>query len=121
MRRFPYVALTGFLLLALVGCATPDNYDVIIQDGQVYDGSGATPRSADIGIRGDEIAVIGDLPTAKAPVTCRSSRTRSWTMPRPRERSPARSHRRSRLFDVIWCRSSETFGWTRLRQSTSTL
>jgi N-acyl-D-amino-acid deacylase len=36
-------------------------YDVIIRNGLLYDGSGAEPRQADIGIRGDRIATIGDL------------------------------------------------------------
>jgi N-acyl-D-amino-acid deacylase len=41
-------------------------YDVIIRSGTVYDGAGAEPRQADIGIRRDTIAAIGDLSWAKA-------------------------------------------------------
>ena len=47
------------------GPAAP-RYDVIIRGGTVYDGSGAPPRLADVGIRGDTIATIGDLATAAA-------------------------------------------------------
>lgn len=42
------------------------DYDVIVRGGTVYDGSGADPFTADIGIRGDVIAAIGDLSTASA-------------------------------------------------------
>lgn len=36
-------------------------YDLIIRNGLVYDGSGTAPVKADIGIRNDTIAFIGDL------------------------------------------------------------
>jgi N-acyl-D-amino-acid deacylase len=44
---------------------SPD-FDVIIKGGTVYDGTGAEPRQADIAIRGDRIAGIGDFKTANA-------------------------------------------------------
>jgi len=37
------------------------DYDTIIRNGMVYDGSGAEPYTADIGIRDDRIATIGEL------------------------------------------------------------
>lgn len=40
-------------------------YDVVIRNGQVYDGSGAIPLQTDIGINKDTIAFIGDLTSAK--------------------------------------------------------
>ena len=46
--------------------ATPPDYDLIIRNGTVYDGSGAPPRRADLAIRGDRIAAIGPLPAARA-------------------------------------------------------
>jgi N-acyl-D-amino-acid deacylase len=42
------------------------DFDVIIRGGTVYDGTGAEPRQADIAIRGDRIAGIGDFKSAKA-------------------------------------------------------
>jgi len=42
------------------------NFDVIIRNGTVYDGTGAEPRKADVAIRGDRIASVGDLKSAKA-------------------------------------------------------
>lgn len=46
--------------LILVACHAPD-YDVIIRGGTLYDGSGAPGMATDLGIRGDTIAMIGDL------------------------------------------------------------
>lgn len=49
------------LLLLLASCTTEPAYDVIIRGGTVADGSGAPAYPADIGIRADTIAAIGDL------------------------------------------------------------
>ena len=47
--------------------STPEgNFDVIIRNGTVYDGTGAEPRQADVAIRGDRIAGVGDFKAAKA-------------------------------------------------------
>ena len=43
----------------------PADFDVIIKGGTVYDGTGAEPKQADVAIRGDRIAGIGDFKTAK--------------------------------------------------------
>ena len=40
--------------------------DVIIRNGTVYDGTGAEPAQADVAIRGDRVAGVGDFKTAKA-------------------------------------------------------
>ena len=42
------------------------DFDLIVRHGTVYDGSGGEPRQADVGIRGDRIAAIGDLSKAHA-------------------------------------------------------
>jgi N-acyl-D-amino-acid deacylase len=42
------------------------DFDVIIKGGTVYDGTGAEPRQADVAIRGDRIAGIGDFKSARA-------------------------------------------------------
>jgi N-acyl-D-amino-acid deacylase len=62
--------LTGAAALARPTIAfqgTP-SYSVIVAGGTVYDGSGAPGRRADVGIRDDLIAAIGDLGAATAPV-----------------------------------------------------
>jgi N-acyl-D-aspartate/D-glutamate deacylase len=34
-------------------------YDLVIRGGTVFDGSGAPPKIADVGVRGDRVAAIG--------------------------------------------------------------
>ena len=46
-----------------------DTYDLIITNGNVIDGSGKPRVRADVGIRGDAIAAIGDLSHAAATTT----------------------------------------------------
>lgn len=50
----------------LMGCYGGNKFDVIIRNGRIADGLGGAPFRADLGIRGDGIAVIGDLSGAKA-------------------------------------------------------
>jgi N-acyl-D-amino-acid deacylase len=50
----------------LVDCSSPQHYDLIIKNGLLYDGTGAPPLQADIGISGDTIAFVGDLKDATA-------------------------------------------------------
>jgi N-acyl-D-amino-acid deacylase len=45
---------------------TSADFDLIIRGGTVYDGTGAEPRQADVAIRGDRIAGVGDFKSAKA-------------------------------------------------------
>jgi N-acyl-D-amino-acid deacylase len=56
------------LLLILAGCSTSVKYDVIIRNGQIYDGSGLTSYAGDVGIIADTIAAVGDLKKAKGTV-----------------------------------------------------
>ncbi len=57
---------TLFLLFAILwGCSTPENYDVLIKNGKIIDGSGELSYIADIGIIADTIAAIGNLQDAK--------------------------------------------------------
>jgi N-acyl-D-amino-acid deacylase len=44
------------------------DFDVMIRSGSLYDGSGNPPRQADVGIKGDRIAAIGDLSKATAKI-----------------------------------------------------
>ena len=47
----------------------PAPFDVVIRGGTVYDGTGAPGRRADVGIRGDRIAGVGDLSDIPATTT----------------------------------------------------
>ncbi len=54
MRRL--ILLAAFLFSA---CAT--NYDVVVRNGVIYDGSGTAPFRGDVGIRGNRIAAVGQV------------------------------------------------------------
>ena len=64
----PHVLLPIFLVLTACQITSPktSEFDLIIRHGTVYDGSGAAPRLADVGVRGERIASIGDLSRAHA-------------------------------------------------------
>ena len=58
-----------FFLLALIGACSDSSkkdYDLIIRNGLIYDGSGNAPISSDIAINGSFIALIGDLSNSTA-------------------------------------------------------
>ena len=66
-RSFGFASILALLLAA---CQTQppapakpaaSEYDLIIRHGSVYDGSGGVPVSADVGVRGQRIAAVGDL------------------------------------------------------------
>jgi len=66
---FRSVALFAWMLMAtavplMAQTQATQAYDVILRGGTVYDGTGTPGRIADIGIRGDRIAAIGDLKNA---------------------------------------------------------
>ena len=46
--------------------SSTESFDVLIRGGTVYDGTGKPPRRADVGIKGDRIAAVGDLAGATA-------------------------------------------------------
>jgi N-acyl-D-amino-acid deacylase len=63
MLRITLPILTSALAFSIgwTRAAQPAPFDTIIRGGTVYDGTGAPGRRADVGIRGDRIAAIGDL------------------------------------------------------------
>jgi N-acyl-D-amino-acid deacylase len=62
---FVIAALAVSTSCATTGPGTAPEYDVIIRGGDVYDGSGAAPVRADVGLRGDQVVTVGDLGGAK--------------------------------------------------------
>ena len=52
-------------LTLLAACASTVEYDLILRGGTIYDGSGKEPFVADLAIKGDVIAAIGDLSAAR--------------------------------------------------------
>ena len=63
------LSLTLLLALTITSFAqtSQQQFDVIIRGGTVYDGTGRAPVKADVGIRGDRIAAVGNLSRANAP------------------------------------------------------
>jgi N-acyl-D-amino-acid deacylase len=68
-----FLWLTAFLAIVVAMFAQeqspsllPEDFDVIIRGGTVYDGTGAEPKQADVAIRGDRITGVGDFKSARA-------------------------------------------------------
>src|SRR6202011_5568662 len=65
----PFEFLIAVLVTAAVSSlARAQEFDVIIKNGTVYDGSGGEPQHVDLAIRGDRIAGLGDFKNAKAKI-----------------------------------------------------
>ena len=79
MNQLPHSKITRISALLLIGITAgfpvagaedpspnAEKFDVIIKDGTVYDGSGGEGRVADVAIRGDRVAGVGDFAHATA-------------------------------------------------------
>ena len=67
MSRAAFVIASMLSAVAVPSMAQDTGpYDVIMRGGTVYDGTGTPGRIADVGIRGDRIAAVGDLAKAQA-------------------------------------------------------
>lgn len=54
------------LILAVIACNPSPDFDVLIKNGTIVDGTGKARYQGDIGINGEKIAAIGELDTASA-------------------------------------------------------
>jgi N-acyl-D-amino-acid deacylase len=67
MRSAFLVFIPVFILTAFsVDNQQEQDYDLILRNGMIYDGSGAEPYRGDVALNGDRIAAVGDLSTARA-------------------------------------------------------
>src|SRR6266496_1606885 len=66
MKRAVFCLSVFLVILLPLFAQNPEDFDVIIKGGTVYDGTGAEPRQGDVTIRGDQIAGVGDFKSAKA-------------------------------------------------------
>ena len=62
-RRFFFLA---FFTSMFASAAVAQDFDVIIKNGTVYDGTGSAPKHVDVALRGDRIFGLGDFKAAKA-------------------------------------------------------
>src|SRR3954447_1276318 len=60
MGRLLWLA-TAFLASSTANAQQQEQYDLIIRNGHIIDGTGSPWYSGDVGIRGGRIAVIGNL------------------------------------------------------------
>src|SRR5687768_18532658 len=58
--------MTMIMAVAALAASAAGPYDLILAGGRVVDGTGAPWFRADVGIRGDRIAAIGDLADSPA-------------------------------------------------------
>lgn len=66
MKKFCALLLLILLPALPLAQSNPTDFDVIIRGGTIYDGTGGAPVKADVGIKGDRIAAIGNLSSARA-------------------------------------------------------
>ncbi|MCA1635022.1 MAG: D-aminoacylase [Acidobacteria bacterium] len=68
LRRIAALFLALLLLPTTLFAQTRSaaEFDVVIEGGMVYDGTGRKPLRADVGIRGDRVAAIGNLRGSRA-------------------------------------------------------
>jgi N-acyl-D-amino-acid deacylase len=52
------------LVILIIGCRPKEEFDIIIRNGTIYDGSGSSSFKGDLAINGDTIAALGDLKSA---------------------------------------------------------
>src|SRR5258706_16302424 len=61
--------LACLLAVSLLGGTLPNivaaDFDILIRNGLIYDGSGKTPVTGDVAINGDKIAAVGKLENAR--------------------------------------------------------
>jgi N-acyl-D-amino-acid deacylase len=73
MFRISIFLLVVSTAVELVSGQEAGPFDVVIRGGTIYDGTGAEPKRADVAIRGDRIAGVGDFAKAKAKTTIDAS------------------------------------------------
>ena len=65
-RRVPMLLPVLALLAAPASAQVEERFDLIVRGGRVVDGTGNPWIRADVGVRGDRIAAVGDLADAAA-------------------------------------------------------
>jgi len=67
MKRL-YSLLLFALILFFVACSSSEEYDILIKNGTIVDGSGNAGYIGNVGVNADTIAAMGDLTDAKGKI-----------------------------------------------------
>jgi len=59
------IASFGGSGLLLRGCASKKDFDLVVKDGLIFDGTGKNAYKADIGIKGDSIQAVGKISSSR--------------------------------------------------------
>jgi N-acyl-D-amino-acid deacylase len=62
MKKLCFILI---LLISGFACTPTADYDIVIRNGMIYDGSGSSPFAGDIAISADSIAAVGSLDQVK--------------------------------------------------------
>jgi N-acyl-D-amino-acid deacylase len=62
--KFNPIAILVLAIFLFFSCSKPQNFDVLIKNGRIVDGSGNSSYVGDLGINADTIAAIGNLKNA---------------------------------------------------------
>jgi N-acyl-D-amino-acid deacylase len=60
--------ITGIVLLFMLACTPRPEFDLVLRNGTIYDGSGSAPYVGDIGINADTIVALGNLGSARGQI-----------------------------------------------------
>ena len=58
---FYFIFSTILILFSTSGCQGPTTYDLVIQGGNLVDGTGGPSRRADVAIQDDTISTVGTV------------------------------------------------------------
>lgn len=58
---FSVASVAILSVVSVIACRPPDAFDLIVRGGSVFDGDGRAAERADVGVKGDRIAFVGDL------------------------------------------------------------
>ena len=58
--------MCALLAVLAAACERAPEYDIVLRNGTIYNGSGGAPISGDLAIKGDTIVALGNLGSARA-------------------------------------------------------